>query len=110
MNDRSIEAVNGNDPVRIVASALLTHAGGLHARPAIKVSQLAKRFQSRIWIAASEDGPWVDAKSGARVIAMKTPSNMPLFFAAEGGDANDAVVALVGLVDSDFENGAVDAR
>src|SRR5438046_7000185 len=98
MNDRSIEAMDGNAPVRIVASALLTHAGGLHARPAIKVSQLAKRFQSRVWIALSEEGPWVDAKSVARVIAMKTPSNIPLFFAAEGGGANDAVVALIGLV------------
>ena len=105
MNDDSSAAMNGNESVRIVASALLTHVGGLHARPAIKVSQLAKRFQSRVWIASSEEGPWVDAKSVARVIAMKAPSNMPVFFAAEGGDANDALVALVGLVDSDFENG-----
>src|SRR5947207_14607537 len=110
MNDRSIEAMDGNAPVRIVASALLTHAGGLHARPAIRISQLAKRFESRVWIALSEEGPWVDAKSVARVIAMKMPANQSVFFAAEGGDASDAVVALVGLVDGDFEDGPAHAR
>jgi phosphocarrier protein len=97
-------------PPRVVASTFLSHEGGLHARPAIKVSQFAKRFQSRVWLALSEDGPWVDAKSVARVIAMKVPSQIPVFFAAEGDDANEAVGGLVELVASDFGNGAAHAR
>lgn len=96
--------------VRVVGSALLTHAGGLHARPAIKVAQLAKRFQSKVWLGLSEEGPWIDAKSVARVIAMKAPSHVRLYIAAEGLDASDAVGALVDLVTSDFANGAAHAR
>jgi phosphotransferase system enzyme I (PtsI) len=103
-------AMSDNESVRVVAFAFLSHEGGLHARPAIKVSQLAKRFQSRVWLALSEEGPWIDAKSVARVIAMKAPSQIRLFFAAEGDDANDAVGRLVDLVASDFENGAAHAR
>jgi phosphocarrier protein HPr len=110
MTDESNNAMSDDESMRVVASAWLTHEGGLHARPAIKVTQLAKRFQSQVWLASSEDGPWVDAKSIARVMAMKTPSETRLFFAAEGDDATDAVGALVSLVDSDFGNGAAHAR
>lgn len=110
MTDESNNVVSGNDSIRVVGSAWLAHEGGLHARPSIKVTQLAKRFQSQVWVASSEEGPWIDAKSIARVMAMKTPSQTRLFFAAEGDDANDAVGALVSLVDSDFENGAAHAR
>src|SRR5690349_3225574 len=55
------------------ACAVLTHEGGLHARPAIKLTQLAKRYDAAVWIALTEHGPWTDAKSIARVMAMKTP-------------------------------------
>ena len=82
--------------------AVLTHAGGLHARPAIKLTQLAKRFESKVWIALAKDGPWMDAKSIARVMAMKTPFMATLYFAAEGGDADLAASALAKLVESDF--------
>jgi phosphocarrier protein len=84
------------------SSAVLTHAGGLHARPAIKLTQVAKRFQSAVWIALAEHGPWIDAKSIARVMATKTPHMATLHFAAEGADAAEATGALARLVESDF--------
>jgi len=90
---------------RAHASAVLTHAGGLHARPAIKLTQLAKRFESKVWIALAKDGPWTDAKSIARVMAMKTPFMATLYFAAEGGDADAAASALARLVEGDFADG-----
>ena len=86
--------------------AVLTHAGGLHARPAIKLTQLAKRFQSAIWIALTENGPWIDAKSIARVMATKTPYMATLYFVAEGNDAAEATSALARLVESDFADDA----
>ena len=82
--------------------AVLTHAGGLHARPAIKLTQLAKRFQSVVSIALAEHGPWIDAKSIARVMATKTPCMATLYFVAEGNDAAEATSALARLVESDF--------
>jgi phosphocarrier protein len=92
----------GKPLARIAGSALLNHEGGLHARPSIKVTQLAKRFQSAVWIGALPEGPWIDAKSVASVMAMKLSSPRPLHFAAEGPDAAAAVDALVKLVESDF--------
>jgi phosphocarrier protein len=82
--------------------AVLTHKGGLHARPAIRLTQLAKRFDAAVWIALGEDGPWIDAKSIARVMATKTPHMATLYFAADGDDAADATSALARLVESDF--------
>jgi phosphocarrier protein len=90
---------------RARSCAVLTHEGGLHARPAIKLTQLAKRFESAVWIALAEHGPWTDAKSIARVMAMKTPHMATLYFVAEGDDANDATSALARLVESDFADG-----
>jgi phosphocarrier protein HPr len=84
--------------------AVLTHAGGLHARPAIKLTQVAKRFESAVWIALAEHGPWIDAKSIARVMATKTPYMATLYFVAEGNDAAEATSALAKLVESDFAN------
>jgi phosphocarrier protein HPr len=86
------------------SSALLAHEGGLHARPAIKVTQLAKRFAAQVRIGLSERGPWIDAKSIARVMAMKTPNNTMVYFTAVGADAADAVEALARLVGNDFSS------
>jgi phosphotransferase system enzyme I (PtsI) len=98
MNERIQDAVFP----RTRSSALLTHAGGLHARPSIRLTQVAKSFRSRVWIAASADGPWVDAKSIARVMTLKTPAHTQLHFQAEGGDALEATQALARLVHNDF--------
>jgi phosphocarrier protein HPr len=85
-----------------VSSVLLRHEAGLHARPAVKLTKLAKRFSSRIALAASAEGPWIDAKSIVKVMAAKTPHNATLHFRAEGADAQAAVEALVALVERDF--------
>ena len=51
--------------------AELINAVGLHARPSVKLTQLAKAFDCRIEIALSADGPWVDAKSPVKVMRVK---------------------------------------
>jgi phosphocarrier protein len=83
-------------------SVLMTHAVGLHARPSVQVTKLAKTFASRIELAASADGPWTDAKSIVKVMGLKIPQNTILHFRAEGPDAGRAVRALVDLVNNDF--------
>ena len=91
----------GTEP-RARSCAVLTHVGGLHARPSIRLTQLAKRFDSAVWVALGEHGPWNDAKSIARVMAMKTPHMATLYFVADGDDADLATSALAKLVESDF--------
>ena len=40
----------------LTGKALLTNTIGLHARPSVKLTQLAKRFQSSIQLALGEAG------------------------------------------------------
>ncbi|MBI1207764.1 MAG: HPr family phosphocarrier protein [Azospirillum sp.] len=86
------------------ASVLLRHAVGLHARPAVKLTKLAKRFACRIGFGLAAEGPWIDAKSIVKVMAAKAPKDSTLYFQAEGDDAAAAVAALVLLVERDFED------
>ena len=86
----------------VTASVRLRHEAGLHARPAVKLTKLAKKFGSKISLATSTEGPWIDAKSIVKLMAAKTPRNSLLVFRAEGADAQAAVDALVSLVERDF--------
>jgi phosphocarrier protein HPr len=96
--------------LRTTSPVVLNHIGGLHARPSIKVTQLAKTFRSDIRIGLSAQGPWTNAKSVSRVLALKAPIYATLYFAAEGEDAEQAVTALVSLVRSDFADGTDRAK
>ena len=83
---------------------VLTHEVGLHARPSVKLTKLAKKYSAAIRLSASEEGPWIDAKSVAKVMGAKIPQHSTLYFEAEGEDAVDAVAALIDLVNADFED------
>ncbi|MBB5754313.1 HPr family phosphocarrier protein [Prosthecomicrobium pneumaticum] len=87
------------------ASVVLTHAVGLHARPSVKLTKLAKTFAAKLELAAGPAGPWIDAKSIVKVMAAKAPQGTVLSFRATGADAAAAVAALVALVERDFDEG-----
>ncbi len=89
------------------ASVLLEHEVGLHARPSVKLTKLAKTFSARIEFASDESGPWIDAKSIVKVMAVKVPKDTVLHFRATGTDADAALAALVQLVETDFEDETV---
>ena len=90
------------DEFTATASAPLTNAIGLHARPSVKLTKLAKTFESRIELAPAEDGPWVDAKSIVKVMAVKATKGATLHFRARGPDADAALAALGDLVALNF--------
>ena len=79
------------------------HDVGLHARPSVKLTQLAKSFGAKIEFGLSPEGPWIDAKSIVKVMRTKTPQNTILHFRAEGEDADAALDAIIGLIDRDFD-------
>ncbi len=81
----------------------ITHDVGLHARPSVKFTKLAKRFSARIEIAADPEGPWIDAKSIVKVMGAKIPQGTILQLRAIGTDAQLAVEALIDLVNQNFE-------
>jgi phosphocarrier protein len=87
----------------ISSSVLITHGIGLHARPSVKLTKLAKGFASNIEIAGAEAGPWIDAKSIVKVMAMKAKQGTVLHVRASGEDAARAVEDITGLVTRDFD-------
>ncbi|MGE0237260.1 MAG: HPr family phosphocarrier protein [Parvibaculaceae bacterium] len=91
------------------ASVVIRHEVGLHARPSVKLTKLAKSFAAAIEIAGAPEGPWIDAKSIVKVMAMKAKQDSTLYLRARGDNAAAAVTALVGLVEHDFDEDKADA-
>ena len=84
--------------------ATIIDAVGLHARPAVKLTKLAKSFKSAVEISASENRKWVDAKSPNAVMKLRADYNSPLYIRASGIDAARAVKAIIELVDRNFND------
>ena len=57
-------------------------------------------------MATDDQGPWTDAKSIVKVMALKAPKDTVLHFRAGGPDAEEAVTAIVALVRRDFDDDA----
>ena len=87
----------------IGAAVTITHPTGLHARPAVKLTKLAKTFAAVIRLRAAPDGSWVDAKSIVEVMGLKLRTGRVLELEAEGEQAAAAIAALSGLVERDFD-------
>ena len=87
----------------VTGSVLLTNAVGLHARPSVKLTQLAKSFSSVISVATEATGPWIDAKSPVKIMRVKAPKGTTLYFEASGDDAPEAIKALIDLVERRFD-------
>ena len=92
------------------AQVLITHDVGLHARPSVKLTKLAKGFGARIDMALGAAGPWIDAKSIVKVMATKAPKGATLYLRAEGADAENAISAIVGLIERDFDESSGDGH
>lgn len=85
------------------ARVTITHPTGLHARPAVKLTKLAKSFPAAIRLRPDPDGAWVDAKSIVKVLGLKLRTGTTIELEAEGEGAETAVAALVDLVRRDFD-------
>ena len=95
------ETLNQRENVA-AGSAQLIHSVGMHARPAVKLTKLAKRFNSEIAVRVVGAADWIDAKSVAGVVAMRAARDSIIEFEAIGADAKAAVAALVLLIEQDF--------
>ena len=85
-------------------AAVIRDPTGLHARPAVKLTKLAKTFEADVEIRANSSTDWTNAKSPNKVMKLKAAHGEALHIRAAGGDAEAAVVALVALVDRDFSD------
>lgn len=78
----------------------ITNNIGLHARPATFFIQKANSFKSSIWI--EKDDRKVNAKSLLGVLSMGIAKGMTITLVAEGQDENNAIAALVELIETGF--------
>ncbi|MEQ4618267.1 MAG: HPr family phosphocarrier protein [Corticimicrobacter sp.] len=76
---------------------------GLHARAAAKLTQLAGKFSSEIFIARGERR--VNAKSIMGVLMLAAGQGITVRLDAEGGDAAEALQAIQALFEDKFGEG-----
>lgn len=88
----------------VIGNAVIRDPTGLHARPAVKLTKLAKSFGSAVEIRAETGETWTNAKSPNAVMKLRAGHGVPLHIRAAGEDARAAVDALVALVDRDFHD------
>lgn len=74
---------------------------GLHARPSTLIASTAAKFESDIFLIKEEDGEVmrVNAKSLFGIMMLTAPMGTELTIEAEGPDAEEAVEALVRLIE-----------
>ncbi|MCQ2486345.1 MAG: HPr family phosphocarrier protein [Clostridia bacterium] len=83
-----------------VKSVKVQNQVGLHARPATFFIQKANEFKSSIWV--EKDERRVNAKSLLGVLSLGIMGGTEIKIMAGGSDEEDAVEALVALVESGF--------
>jgi len=82
------------------AVATIRNRRGLHARASAKVVEAAARFQSRITVA--KDGQAVDARSIMGLMMLAAGLGSQIRITAEGPDSDQALAAILALVDANF--------
>lgn len=82
------------------ATMLVRHEAGLHARPAAQFVKLAKQYRSNISV--SSNGKTVNAKSMVLILTLGISQGTEIEISAVGEDEQEAVSALVSLIESSF--------
>ena len=85
-----------------VKDVMVQNQVGLHARPATFFIQKANEFKSSIWIEKEERR--VNANSLLGILSLGIVGGTSIRIIADGADEQQAVDALVELVDSGFSN------
>ena len=75
---------------------------GLHARASTRLAQLAKQFQSSIFISTPSVTEEVDAKSILGILTLGAEKGQVLRVKASGDDAEAAMAAIVRLIEQNF--------
>ncbi len=82
-------------------SAVVVDARCFHARPAVRMSRLAKQFMSDVKLRPS-GADWINAKSTSALMKMKVTDGAVVKVRAQGEDCDQAVRAVVDLIKRRF--------
>ena len=78
----------------------ITNKLGLHARASAKLTQIAARFQSEVWV--SRNGRRVNGKSIMGVMMLAAAKGTSITVDVEGEDEAAAMTAIVELIEDKF--------
>jgi len=85
------------------AEALIVNKLGLHARPSARITQLATKFRSEVWM--TKGARRVNAKSIMGVMMLAAGKGSVVEIETDGADEQAAMDALVALIDDKFGEG-----
>ncbi|MCS7249117.1 MAG: HPr family phosphocarrier protein [Anaerolineales bacterium] len=90
-----------DDTINIIVT--IQHSAGLHARPAAQFVKTASRFPCKISVRkVDSDKPPANAKSPLSILTLGVNQGDRVEIIAEGEQAQEAIEALVELVQSNF--------
>ena len=92
-------------PASAEAQVLITHEVGLHARPSVKLTKLAKGFAARIDLALAEAARGSTPSRSSRSWRPRRPRARRSSSAPRATTPAKPIAALVGLVERDFDEG-----
>lgn len=81
----------------------VTHGFGLHARPSVTFTRLAKSFPCTIEIEVNDSQVWLNGKSIVKIMGARIRRGSLLKIRARGLRAAEAIHALKALVERDFD-------
>ena len=82
------------------AEATVLNKLGLHARASAKLTQIASRYQSEIWL--TRNGRKVNAKSIMGVMMLAAGKGSVIRVETDGSDAQEALAAVLRLIEDRF--------
>jgi phosphotransferase system HPr (HPr) family protein len=80
----------------------ITNKLGIHARPAAQFVKTANRFKAEVSV--EKDGEEIDGKSIMGLMMLAAGHGSVLVLTTEGAQAQEALDALIGLIERDFED------
>ena len=87
----------------LLSECIISNKLGLHARASAKLTQLAGKFKSQIWI--SRNGRRVNAKSIMGVMMLAAGKGAKVTLETSGPDEAEALEAIVALINDYFGEG-----
>jgi phosphocarrier protein HPr len=93
--------------IQVQRSVKIRNKLGMHARAAVKFVQLANHFQSDIHVI--KNGEPVNGKSIMGLLTLVAAWGSEIIVSASGNDSEQAVDALIALVENGFGEGVADA-
>lgn len=81
----------------------ITNKLGLHARASANLTQVASRHGCEVWL--ERDGRRINAKSIMGVMMLAAAKGTVIVIETEGADADQAMSALVALIEDKFGEG-----